>query len=121
MSIELGEAREKWARDVWNLAENFASNVKDYVKPFYIVFACKQDRHKPNTFRQTIKAYYSKPEGILGILVWYVDREKGIFELSPELSSPPDIPVDPTLLSQKSEDFSQRVASKGKKMNVLLS
>jgi len=121
LTVLIGEAREQWAADVWAKAEDFANNMKQEEKPFYIVYACKQDKSHPDRFFQAIKAYYQRPTPLLGILVWYVNNPRGIFEFVPELSAPPDIPVDPNLLSDKSEDMSARVASQGEKLNVLLS
>jgi hypothetical protein len=121
MSQEIGESREQWGQAVWNMAEDFANNMKKESRPFYIVFAAKQDRHNPNAFRQTIKAYFAKPPAILGILVWYVDNPKGIFEFVPELSAPIDIPLDQSLLSDKASDASARVAEQGQKLHAIVS
>ena len=126
MSIEIGEARNKWGMDVWNQAEEIAQKTDSQGKPFYLVYAAKHDPHESQrrgrgAYRQTFKAYYKKPPKLLGILVWYADKEKGIFEFKHELSSPPDVPLDPKLLSEKAEDASPRVMEKGKEMNVLLS
>src|ERR1051326_2114427 len=116
MAQEIGESREQWGRDVWNKAEDFANNMKIEVKPFYIVYACKEDKAASRKygqfiFKQTFKAYYHRPPAILGILVWYVNHPLGEFRFIPELSSPPDIPLDEKLLSKKDEDFSPRVAA----------
>ena len=122
----LGESREAWGWDVVKKVEDFANSMKKETLPFYIVFAAKQD--KPNSeklktgvYRQTIKAYYAKPPAMLGILVWYVDNEKGIFEFRPELSAPPDVPLDPELLSDKASDASDRVSAQGEKLKVIVS
>lgn len=121
MTQTLGESREAWGEAVCKMAEDFVNNTKSDVKPFYIVFAAKPDKNKPSVMRQTMKAYRQRPPAILGILVWYVDNAQGIFEFMPELSSPPDIPIDESLLSTKSSDSFERVAQQGKKMNVILS
>ena len=125
MAIEMGEAREAWGQNVWQQAEDFASNVKADA-PFYIVYSCKEDKalsYKLGTpaFRQAFKAYHARPPAILGVLVWFVDRAKGKFDFVPELSSPYDVPLDPALLSDKASDASDRVAAQGKKMQVLVS
>lgn len=120
MAQNLGESREVWGVDIWNKAEEFANKTKA-TEPFYIVYAAKKDGQYSNAFRQTFKAYYEKPPKILGVLVWYVDKSLGIFMFVPELSSPPDIPVDPSLLSTKASDYSPEVAQIGKEQNVLLS
>lgn len=126
MAQEIGESREKWGNDIWQMAEEFANNMKSEVKPFYIVYAAKYDPHSSEkagcgVFRQTMKAYYTRPPAILGILVWYVDNAQGIFEFIPELSAPPDVPLDPSLLSDKASDASDRVAAQGQKLKVLVS
>lgn len=121
MAQEIGESREAWGKDVWNMAEKFANNLSKEEKPFYIVYACKPDKVKQGVFRQTMKAYYTRPQAILGILVWFVNHPLGEFRLVPELSSPPDIPLDASLLSLKSEDSFGDIAARGKQMNVLLS
>ena len=119
--MEIGEAREAWGRDVWAMAENFANQMKHETKPFYIVYCAKEDKKLPGTFRQTMKAYYKRPPKVLGLLVWFVNNPEGIFEFQPSLSLPYDVPIDPSLLSDKSEDLIPRIADQGKQMNVLLS
>jgi len=126
MPIEMGESREAWGKDVVKLVEDFANAMKREVKPFYIVYACKEDRPASaklgrTVFRQTIKAYYARPPAMLGILVWFVNHPLGEFRFIPELSAPYDVPLDPSLLSEKSEDTSDRVAKQGAKLNVLVS
>lgn len=126
MAQEIGESREQWGRDVWALAENFANTMKSEVKPFYIVYAAKYDPHQSEklgrgVYKQAIKAYFNRPPAILGILVWYVDNAQGIFQFVPELSAPPDVPLDPRLLSDKASDASERVAAQGESMKVLVS
>lgn len=121
MAQEIGESREAWGLDVMKMAENFANKMQYEVRPFYIVYACKEDRNKPGVFRQAMKAYYSKPQAMLGILVWYVNHPMGEFRFMPELSAPPDIPIDPSLLSDKASDASDRVMRQGEKLKVLIS
>lgn len=126
MANEIGECREAWGKDVWAMAENFANNMKNEMRPFYIVYACKEDKGMSNrlgtpAFKQFIKAYFERPPAILGILVWFVDNSKGEFRFVPELSAPYDVPVDPSLLSDKASDASDRVAAQGEKLNVLVS
>lgn len=126
MSIELGEARERLGMDVLALVEDFVVNMKDEREPFYVVYACKEDRgmsQKLGTpaFKQAIRAYKERPPEILGILVWYVDNSRGEVRFVPELSAPYDIPLDPELLSDKASDACGSIMEKGKKLNVILS
>jgi hypothetical protein len=121
MSVTIHDAREAWGKDVVTLVTDFAEQMKHVRDPFYIVFHAKQDRGNPNTFRQAIRAYYDKPPFVLGLLVWYVDHTQGLMQFVPELSSPPDVPLDPTLLSDKSEDKFESVMEKGSKAKILLS
>lgn len=126
MAQEIGESREAWGQAVMQMAEDFATNTKSDGRPFWIVYACKKDRGMSNklgrhAFKQAIKAYYDKPPAILGILVWYVDKAKSEFRFVPELSSPPDVPLDPSLLSDKAEDASPRVMAQGEKLNAMVS
>lgn len=120
MAIEIGEARETWSKNVWDMVQDFADKMKSE-EPFYVVFACKPDTSKQGVFRQAIKAYSQRPPAILGILVWYVNKRTSEFRFCPELSAPPDIPLDPSLLSDKASDAFESVAHQGKKMNVLVS
>ena len=122
MAVELGEARDAWSWNVWRKAEAFASNLKSDREPFYVVYAAKQDKQqKEATFRESFRFYRQRPPRILGILVWYVDHCKGIFELVPELSVPPDVPLNPELLSKDSKDAAPSVMETGEQMKVLLS
>jgi hypothetical protein len=117
----IGESREAWGRDVWAKAEQFANALKNDKKPFFIVYAAKQDKSRPGVFRQSFRSYRQKPPKIIGLLVWYVDNVKGIFKLVPDLSIPPDVPLDPSLLSTKSEDAFPELMEVGQEMGVLLS
>ena len=126
MAQELGESIVAWANDVFKLVEDFAANMKSEVKPFYIVYACKEDKATSvkmgrTVFRQTMKAYYHRPPAMLGILVWFVNHPTSQFQFIPELSAPPDVPLDPALLSDKACDASDRVAEQGQKLKVLVS
>lgn len=121
--VEIGEAREKLGRDVWAEAEKFANNLNSDKEPFYIVYHAKWARgNKPMPeLNWAMKAYRQKPPVMLGILVWYVDNSRGIFEFRPELSAPPDVPLDQSLMSTKSSDSFASVSGQGKKLNALLS
>ena len=119
MAQEMGESREAWGKDVMKMAEDFASRMIKEDKPYYIVYACKQDQSNHKVFRQTIKAYFQRPPAMLGILVWFVNNGTGEFRFMPELSAPPDIPIDPGLLSDKASDASTRVMEQGEKLKAL--
>jgi hypothetical protein len=123
---EIGESREAWGWDVMRMAEDFANQMSSEDRPFYIIYAAKEDRGMSNllghgAFKQAFKAYFGEPPAMLGILVWYVNHRNGEFRFCPELSAPPDVPIDPSLLSDKTSDVSERVADQGKKLKVLLS
>jgi hypothetical protein len=120
MAQEIGESREQWGRDVWAQAEDIANNLKRDTKPFYIVFAAKEDRAKPGHFRQAFRIYRQKPPKLIGVLVWYVDNAKGIFRLESELSIPPDVPLDAKLMSTDSNDSSPELMEAGQKIGILL-
>ena len=121
MVQELGETRSAMAQDCCKMAEEFAHNMKSEVKPFYIVFHAKPDRHNENCIRQSFKAYYERPQKLLGVLLWYVNNPLGEFKFIPELSSPPDMPIDASLLSTRSEDFFPSIACKASDFNVIMS
>ena len=131
MTQTLGDTREDMAWAVWRKAEEIANDHKKEVKPFYIIYAAKPDPALKGAIvnglvasggiRQTFRLSYERPPAMLGILVWYVDNAQGIFEFQPHLSAPHDVPVHPSLLSDRSEDQSTAVMEKGKKLNVLVS
>jgi len=131
MHQTLGETREIAALEAWKLVNDFAEKMKYEKRPFYIVYAAKPDPALKGAvidgkvacggIRQTVKAYYARPPAIIGILVWYVDNNLGVFDFVPELSAPPDVPLDPSLLSDKSEEQFSGVMEKGKKLKVLVS
>lgn len=126
MAQEIGESREAWGKDVVKMAEDFANGLKSEVKPFYIVYACKEDKGMSQklgktAFKQVMKAYYHRPPPMLGILVWFCNHSTGQFHFVPELSAPPDVPLDPALLSDKACDASESIAKQGEKLKVLIS
>lgn len=131
MAQELGETREALGWAVMRKAQEIADANRRNVKPFYIVYAGKADPGlKGKTIngqvieggiRDTYLTSYSRPQAAFGQLVWYVDNAQGIFELVGDLSIPPDVPVDPSLLSDKSEDQLYSVMEKGKKYKALVS
>lgn len=130
MSEELGAVREAMAQDCWAKAEQIAHERKNDVKPFYIIYFAKVDpalcgadawgKHIAGGIRQSFRLSYDRPPFVLGMLVWFVNNPMGVFEFVPELSSPPDIPLDPSLLSTRSEDCSYAVADKAKEMNKII-
>lgn len=126
MAQEIGESRDVWGWNVMKMAEDFANNMKKETRPFYIAYCAKLDPHESKrlgrgAYRQAIKAYFKRPALMLGILVWYVNHKTGEFRFCPELSAPPDVPVDPSLLGEKAEDALPSVMEKGKELNVLVS
>lgn len=131
MVQQLGETRDALALATWNKAIEIANDHKKEKKPFYIVYAAKSDpglqgavvngQVASGGIRQTFKLTHERPKVYLGQLVWYVNHATGEFLFLPELSPPPDIPLDPSLLSNRSEDQLYGVMEQGKKMNVLVS
>jgi len=130
MVQELGETRDAMALATWNKAIEIA-NEHRLDKPYYIVYAAKPDPKLAGAvikglvasggIRQTYKISHDRPQVLIGQLVWYVNHATGEFLFLPELSPPPDIPLDPSLLSTRSEDQLYGVMEQGKKMNVLVS
>jgi len=121
MPQEMEETRTAMGWGVWHQAEKIADKMKAESSPFYIVFAAKPDKYDRRVIRAGFHCYANKPPMLLGLLVWYVDNMKGIFRFDSELSSPPDVPIDPKDLSDKASDVSERVAKKGKDLGVILS
>ena len=126
MPQEIGESREAMGQAAWAMAEDFANHMKHERKPFYIVYACKEDRGASNklgipAFKQAIRAYHEKPPAMLGILVWYVNNATGEFRFCHELSAPYDVPIDPALLSIKASDADERVMAQGQRLQALVS
>jgi len=116
MVQELGETREPMAADAIKYIEDFVSKMKHEKKPFYVVYCARENQLIPGQIRQTVKAYREKPPALLGVLVWYVDNSLGIMEFKPELSAPWDIPTNPLLLSDRSEDQFVRIMERGKQV-----
>lgn len=131
MVQQLGETRDALALATWAKAEQIAQDCKFEVKPFYIVYCAKPDPGLTGAIvnglfasgglREAWRCVYHRPQLILGQLCWYVDNSLGMFEFMPELSAPPDVPLDPRLLSDRREDQFYGLMDKGKEMNVLVS
>ena len=131
MAQLLGETRNALALATCRKAEQIAHDHKSEVKPFYIVYVAKPDPvlrgALVNGFvasggiREAWRLTYERPQAILGQLVWFVNNPIGLFKFMPELSAPPDVPLDPSLLSDKREDQFVDIMAKGKDMNVLVS
>jgi len=119
MVQEIGETRNAMAQDLVTKVAKLADDMSNDKEPFYIVFHAKKHQFIDKAIVTALKMYRFVPAGILGILVWYVDHSKGVFEFRPELSSPPDIPVNEALLSDKKEDFIPRIANQGKILQVV--
>lgn len=121
MTLQIGEIRDELGLETLKRVETYANKHKKLKEPFYIVVCAKTDRNKPGRINATIQHYFERPPAMLGLLVWYADSQKGILDFVPELSFPPDIPLDPSMLSNKSSDCFDSVAQKGEKLKVLLS
>ena len=130
MVLELGEVRESMAWGCWNKAESIAKENSNETEPFYILYNAKPDPNLSGSvvrgkacnggIREHFQLVRERPPFILGVLVWYVDNQKGKFEFVPELSSPPDIPLDPSLLSTRSEDQQHGLMHKAKNMSKVI-
>ena len=130
MSEKLGEIRDEMAMDCWTIAEGIAKDRSHDPKPFYIMYSAKVDpalsgadawgKHVAGGIRQSYRLSYDRPPFVLGMLVWFVNAPLGIFEFVHELSSPPDIPLDPSLLSTKSYDTSNALMDKAHEMNKVI-
>jgi hypothetical protein len=117
--VEIGEAREQLGRDVWAQAEKFANQAQSD-KPYYIVYHAKWARGSGTpTLKWAMKADTQRPAAMLGLLVWYVDQAQGIFRFVPELSAPPDVPLDPSLMSDASQDAFPSIMAQGRTLNAL--
>lgn len=127
----LGDLREMMGWGAMLKAEKIANENRNIDGPFYIVMGAKADPHLRGSI---VNGQYCsgglqehwvvtnlRPPKVLGILVWYVDHKLGVFEIVEELSLPPDIPLDPSLLSDRSEDQCHSVMQTGKDNQVLLS
>lgn len=121
MKLEMSEIRDALSLEALSMVEKCVNELKSEDRPFYIVVCAKADNNNPGHINATIQHYFERPPAMLGLLVWYVDQTKGIVDFIPELSFPPDVPIDPTLLSDDPKDCSARVAESGEKMKVLLS
>lgn len=131
MVQQLGETRDALALAAWNKAMSIADDHKKEVKPFYIIYAAKPDPALEGAIvnglfacggiREAWRLSHARPPVMLGLLVWYVDNAQGLFQFIPELSCPPDVPLDANLLSDRKEDQFTGVMQKGKNMNVLVS
>ena len=130
MELEMHELRENMAQDCWAMAERIAHDRSKDVKPFYIIYSAKVDpalsgadawgRRVSGGIRQSFRLSYERPPFVLGMLVWFVNNPLGVFEFVESLSSPPDIPIDPSLLSERREDTSYALADKAKEMNKVI-
>jgi hypothetical protein len=131
MVQELGETRDALALATWNKAIKIANDHQKEKKPFYIVYAAKPDPGLSGAvvnglvasggIRETFKLCHHRPQCYLGQLVWFVNHATGDFLFIPELSPPPDVPLDPSLLSDKSEDKFAGVMQQGKDLKILVS
>ena len=116
MVQEIGETRTEMAKATMKYVEDFVSKMKHENEPYYLVYCAKENHLVPGQIRQTIKAYREKPPTLIGVLVWYVDNKEGIMDFRPDLSAPWDIPTNPLILSDKSEDKFLRVMERGQQV-----
>lgn len=117
----IGDFRESLAMECMERVEEYANKIPSSDCPCYLVVAAKPDRFNQGRINATMQHYKERPTPLLGILVWYIDKEKGICDLIPELSLPYDIPVNPKDLSTSSSDSFSRISEVGQKMGVILS
>lgn len=119
--VLMGDVREDMARGCMNYVEDFVNGMKHIQEPFYVVYHANTDRFNPKRINQTVKAYHQKPPAILGILVWYIDNPKGIFEFRADLSAPHDVPLNPKTLSENPKDLVGNLVNRAKQLPILLS
>lgn len=120
--LRMGDVREDLGWKLMNKVEELVNKLSEIRDPYWIVFHAKPDKFSHGKINATIQHYFQEPpKNILGLLVWYVDNSIGKFELLSDFSSPPDVPLDPSVLSDKKEDFSVDVAKRGEKLKVLSS
>jgi hypothetical protein len=127
----LGDLRDAMAIAAHNKAASIANDLKNEVKPFYIMCVAKTDPHLRGAIvnglhtnggiRESWRWTHARPPKMIGMLVWFVNNPLGIFEIVEELSLPPDIPLDPSLLSDRSEDQNYGIMQQGKNNRVLIS
>lgn len=127
----MGDHREQMGVDTWNMAMQCAESAKHVKKPFYIIYAAKEDVGLKNSIlngkyckgaaRYGFFGETQRPQPAFGQIVWFVDNAQGIFEFIPELSLPPDIPLEDFMLSGLSEDQLIPVMEKGKQFKALVS
>lgn len=119
MVQEIGETRDQMSRDLIEKVTKLVEDKKEDKEPFYIIYHAKPHRSQPNTIVSSLKMCRKPPINILGILVWYVDNSNGIFEFREDLSSPPDVPTNPALLSTNPKDMFPSVAKRGQILQVV--
>lgn len=118
MTYEMGEVREEMAQGCVDYVMDFIHAMRNIKEPFYAVYHANVDKLTPNKINQTVKAYHAKPPAMIGILVWYVDNKLGICDFRPDLSAPPDMPINPAFLSDDPKDLIVSVAQQGKRINL---
>lgn len=119
MSQQLGETREPMCAGAMKYVSDFVSNMSHEKEPYWVCYCARPNYLVPNQIKQTVRAYGKKPPACIGILTWYVDPIKGIFEFLPELSAPWDMPQNPDTISEKSEDRFERVMQRGQELEIL--
>lgn len=117
----MGDFRESLGLEVCQTVEKYANKIPSSDMPCYIVVCAKTDRYKPGQINASIQHYKDRPPKYFGLLIWYVDRDKGILDFVPELSLPPDIPLDPKDMSTDPKDAYSRIVDMGQSSGVILS
>ena len=122
MSIPvMGDFRDQLGLETVNRVHSYADLLPDSESPCYIVVCAKVDRNVNGKINATIQHYKERPPALLGLLVWYADKRNGVMDFVPELSLPPDVPLDPKDISDKSNDSFEAIAEMGKKHGIILS
>lgn len=118
MTYIMHEVREAMSQGCVDYVMDFIDNMRHIKEPFYAVYCADVDRLNANRINHTVKAYHGKPPEMIGILVWYVDNRLGICDFRPDLSAPPDMPINPAFLSDDPKDLIVSVAQQGKRINL---
>ena len=117
----MADFREALVMETVERVSKYADLIPDSESPCYIIVAAKPDKNKPGKINATMQHYLERPPVIIGLLVWYVDKQKGLLEFVPELSLPPDIPLEEKHVSKDSKDSFARISEVGSRAGIILS